>query len=325
MDILRTLATVLPLSLTAGVNLYATILIVGLCVRLGWVTNLPPGLEALGSVPVIIVAGIMYLVEFLADKIPFVDNVWDAIHTVIRPLGAALLAAAAFADLHPVVALIAALVAGGVALASHSGKAGTRAVLNTASPAENVSNIAVSAAEDIGVGVLVILALKFPYVAGVIGLVLLVLLLLLVPQLLRWMWFTFRAVFARIRGLVAPQERSDALPPAHLALLEHRAPQLAVRCQARRVPGAGGRGGYLSVRDDGLFFTYNTWLGKRVWKVERARLAAAYLHRRLLSDVLEVHYRRGERPAVARFVFMKDKSSLVGQLEAALPPLSGRG
>lgn len=323
MDILRTLATVLPLSLTAGVNLYATVLIIGLCVRMGWVTNLPPGLEALGSVPIIIVAGILYLVEFLADKIPFVDNVWDAIHTVIRPLGAAILAAAAFADVHPVVAVIAALVAGGISLVAHSGKAGTRAVLNTASPAENVSNVAVSVAEDVGVGVLVLLALKFPYVASAVGLVLLVLLILLVPQLLRWMWFTFRAILARIRGLVAVVTQSDELPPAHLALLEHRPPELAGRCQARRVPRAGGRGGYLSLRDDGLFFTYNTWLGKRAWKVERAHIAAAYLHRRLLSDVLEVYYRRGERPALARFVFMKDRSPLAEQLVAALNP--GRG
>jgi len=324
MDTLRLLATVLPLSLTAGVNLYATILIVGLCVRLGWVVNVPPGLEVMGSTPVIIVAGVLYLIEFAADKIPLVDNVWDAVHTVIRPLGAAILAATAFADVHPVVALLAALIAGGVSLVSHSGKAGTRAVLNTALPVENVSNIAVSLAEDVGVGALAFLALKFPYVASAIGLVLLVLLILLVPQLLRWMGFTLRAILARIRGLVAPVERPDTLPTTHLVLLEHRLPDLAVRGQARRVPGAGGRGGYLALRGDSLFFTYNTWRGKRAWKVERKDIAAAYRHRRMLTDVIEIYYRRaGKREGRAEFAVMKDRSALAEQLAAALPSPAG--
>lgn len=318
MDTLRTLATLLPLSLTAGINLYGTVLIVGLSIRLGWVTNVPPGLAVLGSTPVIVVAGLLYLVEFLADKIPLVDNLWDAIHTVIRPLGAALVAVAALGQVDPVVAVIAALVAGGVALVAHSGKAGGRVVLNTASPAENVSNIAVSVAEDVGVGALAFIGLKYPWVAGGIGLALLALLLLLVPRLLRWMGFTIRAVLARLRGWVAPVERPDVPPPEHMALLEHRRPALAVRCQAQRVPGAGGRRGYLALRDDGLFFTYSTWLGARAWKVERERLAAAYLKRRLLSDVLEVYYRRKTGSKVARFLFMKDRGPLAEQLMAKL-------
>ncbi len=318
MDSLRTLATLLPLSLTAGINLYGTVLIIGLSIRLGWVTNVPPGLAVLGSTPVIVVAGLLYVVEFLADKIPLVDNLWDAIHTVIRPLGAALVAATALGQVDPVVAVIAALVAGGVALVAHSGKAGGRVALNTASPAENVSNIAVSVAEDVGVGVLAFVGLKYPYVAGVIGLALLVLLLLLVPRLLRWMGFTVRAVLARLRGWVAPVEQPDMPPPAHMALLGHRRPALAARCQAQRVPGAGGRCGYLALRDDGLFFTYSTWQGARAWKVERERLAAAYLKRRPLSDVVEIYYRRGEHSKVARFVFMKDRSRLAEQIAAGV-------
>ena len=318
MDILRTLATLLPLSLAAGVNLYGTVLIVGLCIRLGWVTNVPSGLEVLGSVPVIIIAGLLYLIEFVADKIPFVDNVWDAIHTVVRPLGAALLAASAFARVHPVVAVIAALLAGGIALVSHSGKAGARAVLNTASPVENVSNIAVSVVEDVGVGALALLALKYPFVAAGIGAVLLVLLLILVPRLLRWMSFTLRAIWARVRGFVAPRHEPDTLPTSHMVLLGHRRPELAARCQAQQVPGAAGRSGYLALGSDALSFTYDTWLGSRIWNLPRQSLVAAYLTRRALSDVLEVYYQRGQRSAVARFVFMKDRTPLAEQLVALL-------
>jgi hypothetical protein len=91
MEALRTLATMLPISLTSGINLYATVLVIGLSIRFGWVQDAPAGLHAMSSVPVLVVAGVFYLVEFLADKIPFVDNAWDTVHTVIRPVGAALL------------------------------------------------------------------------------------------------------------------------------------------------------------------------------------------------------------------------------------------
>lgn len=327
MDVATSLMTVFPLSLTAGINLYGTILIVGLSIRLGWVTNVPAGLTVLGHEAVIIVAGVLYLVEFLADKIPFVDNIWDIVHTVIRPLGAALVAAAALGNVDPVVAVIAALVAGGVALAAHGGKASGRAAINVASPAENVSNIAVSVAEDVGVAVLAYFALKYPLAAAIVAGILLVLIVVLVPRIVGWSWFTLRTVFARIKGWVRKVERPDALPAAHMPFLDHRLPELAARCKAQKVPGARGRYGYLALRAGDLFFTYNTWLGIRCWQADRDDLVSAYLRRRLLLDVLEVYYRdpRKEKPRVARFLFMKDRSPLAEQFLARLRGLSPAG
>ena len=109
MDALRLLVTLLPLSFTAGINLYATVLIVGLAIDLGWVQNPPSGLEALGTPVVIILAGVLYIVEFVADKVQFIDNAWDAAHTFIRPIGAALMGIAALSQADPVIIIIGAL------------------------------------------------------------------------------------------------------------------------------------------------------------------------------------------------------------------------
>lgn len=98
MPTLQLLGTLIPLSLCSGINLYATVLMIGLSVRFGWATGVPEGLYPLGSWPVLALAGIFYLLEFLADKVPFIDNIWDLIHTAIRPLGAALPSFAAVAS-----------------------------------------------------------------------------------------------------------------------------------------------------------------------------------------------------------------------------------
>lgn len=322
MDVLQALITVLPLSLTAGINLYATALVVGLCLRFGLVTLEPAlaGLEVLGEWPVLVVAGVLYGVEFLADKIPVVDNIWDIVHTVIRPVGAAMLAVAALGTAEPIVTVIGALVAGGIALGSHGTKASTRVAVNAMSPAENVSNIALSMTEDVGVAVLAFIALKYPWLAVAVAGLLLVLVILLVPRIVRWSWFTLRAVGGRIRGWIRRVENPDRLPPAHLEFLDHRPPELAARCQAQQVRGARGRPGYLALRAGDLLFTYNTWLGSRCWQVEREQFVAAYLRRKLLFDVLDVYYRtpRQEKRRLAHFLFLKDRSLLAEQFLAHL-------
>lgn len=323
MDALQIISTLLPLSLTAGINLYATVLVVGLSIRFGWVQGTPEGLDVLASWPVIIIAGVFYLVEFLADKIPFVDNVWDVVHTFIRPLGAAMLAIALLGKAHPLVVVLGMLLAGGIALVSHGGKASTRLAVNVASPAENVTNIGLSLAEDVGVGTLAFLALKYPYVALGVGAVLLVLLLLLVPRMLRWALFTLKAVGARLKGWAHPASQSDALPVAHEVLLGHRVPELAARCRAQGVRGANGRSGYLSLLGNELAFTYSRLFGSRAWRVSRDRIVASYLRRRVLMDVLQVHYAEAGRERVARFVFMKDRTPLLERLVALLGARAG--
>lgn len=140
------LAAVLGTSFAAGLNAYATILALGVMQRLE-IVHLPSGLEVLGSTPVLIAASAMYLIEFVADKVPFVDSVWDGIHTVIRPASGALLAYGLVGNVDPQWQVIAALAGGGIALTSHAAKASTRAAVNV-SP-EPFSNWALSFGEDV--------------------------------------------------------------------------------------------------------------------------------------------------------------------------------
>jgi hypothetical protein len=149
MEILNTLAVALSLGTLAGLNLYLTVFVSGLALRLDWVALPVPlqGLELLGHPLILSVAGGLYLIEFFADKIPWIDTAWDAVHTFIRPIGGAALAVAAMGDAHPVFEIVAALLAGGMAFSAHTAKAGTRVMAN-ASP-EPFSNIGLSLAEDV--------------------------------------------------------------------------------------------------------------------------------------------------------------------------------
>ena len=139
----------------SGINLYLVTLMLGMAGRLGW-TDIP---EVLTRLDVMIVAGVLFVVEFFADKVPYLDNVWDAIHTVIRPLGAAAIGAVVAGDSASIGAAVGALVAGALALDAHAAKASTRVVVN-ASP-EPVSNIGISLSEDVGVAGLVTLAVTY--------------------------------------------------------------------------------------------------------------------------------------------------------------------
>ena len=152
-------------SFAAGINLYATVAILGLASRFDWV-SLPPQFKVFDNDIVIGAAIVMYVIEFVADKIPWVDSIWDAIHTVIRPIGGALIAVATLGHASPTVEGLAALLGGTLAAGSHFGKAGTRAVAN-ASP-EPFSNWILSISEDIFVVGLGFLALKYPAAAAVV-------------------------------------------------------------------------------------------------------------------------------------------------------------
>ncbi len=171
MDLLTTLGRTLGFSLAAGVNLYATIAILGLASHFGWVA-LPPQFRAFDNPYIIGAALVMYVVEFVADKIPWFDSLWDVIHTVIRPRGGALIALTALGDASPEMKIVAALIGGSVAASSHLTKAGTRALANT-SP-EPFSNWALSLGEDGFVVALGLLALAHPIAALVVSIVLLI-------------------------------------------------------------------------------------------------------------------------------------------------------
>jgi uncharacterized membrane protein len=155
-DTLGTLGFAMGSAWLSGINLYATVLTLGLLQRFH-LAHLPGDLDFVQNWWVIIVAGCLYLVEFAADKIPVVDSVWDAVHTFIRVPAGAILAASAFAHFDPSIRFMALLAGGGVALSSHGAKAATRLAANT-SP-EPFSNILLSLIEDaVAIGATVLMA-----------------------------------------------------------------------------------------------------------------------------------------------------------------------
>ncbi|MFJ2838996.1 DUF4126 domain-containing protein [Nocardia sp. NPDC087230] len=160
--------SVLPLIFTAGwasgINAYAVVFLLGFFGRIGWAEDVPPGLE---RTDVLVAAAILFVIEAVADKIPYLDSFWDAVHTVVRPASGAVVAALIAGQDDSLPTLFAGAVGGTTALASHIVKAGTRMAINT-SP-EPVTNIAVSTAEDLGVGGVITLAVFFPVLAAVIA------------------------------------------------------------------------------------------------------------------------------------------------------------
>lgn len=194
MDLI-TLGRTLGFSFAAGVNLYATVAILGLSARYGWV-DLPPQFQAFNNQFVIGAAIVLYLVEFFADKIPYFDTVWDILHTAIRPLGGALIAVTTLGDASPGVEGLVALLGGTVAAGSHLTKTSTRAVAN-ASP-EPASNWALSLGEDVFVVGLGYLALAYPIAALIIAAILLTLIAIFFAVIVRTVrrWFSRRRIAA---------------------------------------------------------------------------------------------------------------------------------
>jgi Domain of unknown function (DUF4126) len=151
MEQLNLLAVALGLATLAGINLYLTVFASGLAIHFHWITLAPQyqSLEVLGNPWVIAIAGVLYFLEFFADKVPWVDSIWDAVHTVIRPIGGAFLAIQVLGHPDPVFGVIVGLLAGGTTLVAHTAKATTRLTANT-SP-EPFSNVALSVGEDVAV------------------------------------------------------------------------------------------------------------------------------------------------------------------------------
>lgn len=191
MDLIATLGRSLGFSFAAGVNLYATVAILGLASRYGWV-SLPPQYDVFNNDVVIGAAIVMYLIEFFADKIPYFDSLWDLIHTAIRPVGGALIAVTTLGDASPSVEGLVALLGGTIAAGSHLTKTSTRAAANT-SP-EPFSNWGLSIGEDLFVVGLGYLALQYPEVTLLVVAVLLALIALFAVVIVRTVkrWFRRR-------------------------------------------------------------------------------------------------------------------------------------
>ena len=196
-QLISTIAIAMGASWVSGINLYAAVATLGLLGRFSHL-QLPGELEVLTSWWVIGVAVALYVVEFVADKVPYVDSTWDVIHTFIRIPAGAVLAASAFGDFDRSIQVIALLLGGGLALSSHGTKAATRAMLN-ASP-EPVSNWVASIAEDIVAVLSVVASVFVPVLIFVIVGAGLVISFLVFSKILRF----FRQVARSIRGWFAP-------------------------------------------------------------------------------------------------------------------------
>nr|WP_137677200.1 DUF4126 domain-containing protein [Parerythrobacter lutipelagi] len=192
MGIMEIIGIAGSVSLLAGWRLYLCIFATGLAMR-SEILPVPEHLASLGALEnpwVMGIAGIAAVCEFFADKVMWLDSIWDAVHTFVRPIGGALLALAIIDPSDPATQVIAFILGGSAALASHASKAGTRGVVNT-SP-EPVSNLAVSTVEDVATVGLLYVAYEYPYVAGGVALALLALTV--------WLLLIARRIIKRVLG-----------------------------------------------------------------------------------------------------------------------------
>lgn len=184
MEWLATLGRTMGFSLAAGVNLYATVAILGLAARYGWV-QLPEQFAIFDNPWIIGAAGVLYVIEFVADKIPWVDSIWDSVHTIIRPIGGAVIAVATLGEQSAAMQGAIGLLGGMVAASSHVTKASTRVAAN-ASP-EPFSNWFLSLAEDAFVIGLSFITLKFPLLALGVSVAILVIIALVARKIWKWL------------------------------------------------------------------------------------------------------------------------------------------
>lgn len=207
MGTIEALSLAMGTAWTSGINLYATIAALGIAGRTEMI-QLPQNLEVLTHPAVIAVACVMYLIEFFADKVPYVDNGWDALHTFIRVPAGAILAAQSLGDMNPALELIAVLAGGGVALAAHGTKAATRLAINV-SP-EPVSNWTASVTEDIAVLGSIWMIFNHPLIMLILIIGFIGLSLWLVPKFFRLAKRGFQALRNKLSGSQAVTTQSNS-------------------------------------------------------------------------------------------------------------------
>ena len=209
MDITQTIALTMGVAWASGINLYATLLVLGYMGITGNI-DLPPDLQVLMDPVVMIAAGLMYCIEFFADKVPGVDTGWDTLHTFIRIPAGALLAAGAVGDVGTGAQLAAGLVGGTLATGTHATKAGSRVLINT-SP-EPVSNWFTSIGEDVAVILGLWTALENPVLFLVLLAVFIVLMIWLLPKIWRGLRKLFAWLRQRLGGVRAPPDQGEEPP-----------------------------------------------------------------------------------------------------------------
>jgi len=273
------------LGLACGLNLYATIALAGLVSRFGWI-ELPPGLVGLEQAILIAGAAVLFLTEFIVATIPWVDTIWEAVHTVVRPLAAFGLGLLALEGAPWPLRIAGGMIGAIAAFAAHAAKVGLRFLVATRRPIR----ILISTVEDLAAVALAIAALVFPAAALAAVAIFAVILALVGPQLWRATDFAGRAAVGRVRGFFGSRDwhPAAAMPagfralvdPTELGQPEPRVVRAALSC---RQLGAW-RNGWL-VLDAGLAtFVHRHWLRPR--RIHLSRPGDVTLHHQLLADVV---------------------------------------
>ena len=329
MDTLELIGSTMGLGFLAGIRLYATVFALGLAIRLGWFHPGPggTGLMILAHPAVLIASGLACVIEFFADKVPWVDSLWDSFHVVIRPIGAVLLASAALGNFDPAVRTILMILCGGVALASTGSKASTRLAVNH-SP-EPFSNIGLSLIEDAMIPAGMWISLKHPEIAMALTSIFLGVFLWLAPKVIRSVRLRWVALRAWKRGNKAGPISGDfqeggmsskgpgAASMAHQALhilamqagpIPEAYAQRAQRAMGLPAPphgiraagtktldGMGNALGYLSIGENQMTFVAEGWIRKRTYSIPLASVTSVELRRGLLMHRLIVRSSDGDR------------------------------
>lgn len=324
MDQLKLLGVALGLACLAGVNLYLTVFVTGLAIHQHWIVLAPAyqSLSILGDPLILWISGTLYVLEFFADKVPWVDSAWDTVHTVIRPIGGALLAIRVLGQTSPAFDVVVALAAGGASLVTHSAKASTRLVTN-ASP-EPFSNIGLSLFEDVAVvGGLALIHFNPALALGVFVLILSII-LYFAPKIFRAVRVRLWLVWKKLNG-PADSDATSTLPtvlPSRYAFAFTRENLLgetvawAVPCISKRTRGVppNSSGLLVATNEDSaklIFIARKGW-GARAQTISLDGCVAARAPK-FLSENLDISPGNG-KGAHYLFVFERGHGARVQQI-----------
>jgi hypothetical protein len=287
------LGQIVSVAFAAGLNLYATIALLGLALRLNWIAGLPPAVYGLSNPVVVITATVLYAVEFFVDKIPYADSAWDAVHTIVRPLAVFALLFAALGEASLPLQIGGAVVGGLVALAAHGLKAGLRLILNIRPRA--MRTVFISVLEDVFAVALAAAALRYPVAALIIAAVALPMLIFGGPYLWRVGMLALRAFIARLRGFFGRKSWRDAQQmPARLRRVVEtpalgRGQAKLMRAALKGVKGVGNyKNGWIVIGDAPPSFVYLSAL-RRPRKLTLPSVADAQVRRGVWTDAVEIN------------------------------------
>jgi uncharacterized membrane protein len=320
-DRFNPIAVALSLACLAGIDLYLTVFVTGLAIHLHWITLSPSyqTLDVLGQPWIIIIAGILYLLEFFADKVPWLDSAWDTVHTIIRPIGGALIAIQVLGHHSPVVDVLVLLLGGSTSLITHTAKASTRLAANS-SP-EPASNIGLSVIEDVAVFGGLLLVHYNPILAISIFALAIAAFLYFAPKVFRSMKAKIWLALNKLNA--APDiHRAAKLPialPSRLAPIFSKQ-NLLSETIAWAVPCLSGRGRRIPANLFGALVATNeephkiVFVGRRNWKPFCATIdlenSTVAREPQFLSENLVIVPREGRGPKYS-FLFTRSRGPLV--------------